>query len=98
MPPSRPRASQTAFKGSGLPEERPGQPYHSDHRDTHAQALKFNGVLEDFFLLHHPRERAVTYDAWARPGYLPPVWPPPLLARFMSEDAGVSAPGSGQVR
>ena len=55
-------------------------------------------MLKDFFLLHHPRERSVTYDAWAKPGYLPPVWPPPLLARFMSEDAGVSAPGSGQVR
>ena len=42
------------------------------------EALRFNGILR-LLLLHHPRERALTYEA--------------LLAHFMSEDAGVTAPG-----
>ena len=43
-----------------------------------------------------PRQ-ALTYAAWSKPSYYPPIWPPPLLARFMSEDAAVLAPGSGQL-
>ena len=31
------------------------------------QALIFTGVLTDFFLLHHPRERQLTHAAWSGP-------------------------------
>ncbi|KAL1510667.1 hypothetical protein AB1Y20_006964 [Prymnesium parvum] len=56
--------------------------------------LTHKKVLADYFFLHQPYQRLEMYRAWVSQGEYPPLWPPELHARFISEGRQVVTPAS----
>ena len=72
----------------------------SARRRARPGGARFNGVLKDFFLLHHLRERALTYEVGRRPRRLAVVRAARVAAaaaRALHVRDAATAPRSGQL-